>query len=847
MTDERNFLLFANVKMCIEREDLNMKKLLISFMIAACLISGIPMIAADAGADRLNSAIVMYIGSPSSKVMNKAVQIDALNMKVRPVSRDSLVYVPARFVVESFGGRVDWDKENNEAIVTLGENTVKLKLYSDIMLVNGKAVKLAVPIEAEYGRILAPLNAFSEAIGRQVFYDRGLIVLSTTKDIFDKSKDRAFLNKLTTDISKPPSVGNQQGLKSLLKQIRESKGSGYYENTIMRMTSVSKKSESAPTAENQTAQAVMDNGYTGSPDYSATNVQVEGVDEADVVKTDGEYIYQVNGNKIIIVRAYPTKDMELASVIGFKDVGFLPLELYVDGKYLTVIGRSQASIPVYGKDVSKENSVVPPYDIDTVKAIIYDCSNKKDVHIVREVELDGSYISSRMIGTRLFLLANKSISSVLYSPVWDRIYQKGDYRELLADGYSKETVDNVLSMAEKPQFCDSAEGKGFIGIPYDRLRYFPDSIEPNYLVIASLDITKPGEKADISAYLGAGQNVYASLENMYISFMDYENYSIFRGFSGFMPESRTNTVVYKFSLENGMVSYRNKGTVPGSILNQFSMDEDKGFFRIATTAGDTWRSDEGTSRNNIYILDETMSITGKIENMAPGERIYSVRFVGDRAYVVTFRNVDPLFVLDLRNASSPRILGSLKLPGYSDYLQPYDENHIIGFGKETVETKGQAYYQGMKMAMFDVTDVAKPVRKFAVDIGDRGTDSELLRNHKALLFSKSKGLISFPVTLYEVTNRDKESQGSNMIQYGSFTFQGAYVYQVDSEKGFKLKGRITHLTEEDYQKAGVSWYDSRRNIDRILYINDTLYTLSQEEIRANNLADLKKTGSLMIK
>ena len=826
-----------------------MKKLVIlilPIMIAACFLTGSPITAVDTGADKLKNAVVMYVGSPTSKVMNKRVQIDASNMKVRPVSRDSLVYVPARFVVESLGGRMDWNKKNNEASVTLGGSTVKLTLFSDIMLVNGRKVKLAVPVEAEYGRMLVPLNAFAEAIGRQVFYDRGLIVISNTKDIFNRSKDKAFLNALAADISKPPAVGTQAGLKNLLKQIRESIGGRYYGSRDMSTAASVSKSESAPEAANTASQAVADNGYSGSRDYSATNVQVEGVDEADVVKTDGEYIYQVNGRSIIIAKAYPAKEMELTSVISFKDAGFSPLELYIDGKYLTVIGQSRASIPLYGKVGSKEDTVIPPYDIDTVKAITYDCGNKKDVRLVREVELDGSYISSRKIGTRLYLMANKSISGILYSPIWDQIYLKGDYKAVLMKGYSREAFDYALSMIEKPLFRDTAAGNGFRGISYDRLCYFPDSIEPNYLVIATLDMAKPDEKADISAYLGAGQNVYASLKNMYISFMDYENYSIFRGSSGMLRESSYNTLVYKFSLENGIAGYRSKGTVPGSILNQFSMDEDKGFFRIATTVGDSWRSDEATSKNNVYILDETMSITGKVENMAPGERIYSVRFVGDRAYVVTFKNIDPLFVLDLKNTASPRVLGSLKIPGYSDYLQPYDENHIIGFGKETVEIKGQAYYQGMKMAMFDVTDVTKPVRKFAVDIGDRGTDSELLRNHKALLFSKSKGLISFPVAIYEVADRDTGTQGLNALQYGSFTFQGAYVYQVDPDTGFKLKGRITHLTDEDYLKAGDSWYNSGRDIDRILYINDTLYTLSQEEIRASNLADLKKTGSLKI-
>ena len=279
------------------------------------------------------------------------------------------------------------------------------------------------------------------------------------------------------------------------------------------------------------------------------------------------------------------------------------------------------------------------------------------------------------------------------------------------------------------------------------------------------------------------------------------------------------------------------------------MDEQNGFFRIATTTGEMGGADRLTSKNNVYIMDEALQLTGKIEDIAPGEKIYSVRFMGDRAYMVTFKNVDPFFVLDLKNPASPKILGALKIPGFSDYLHPYDDNHIIGFGKETVELTQNggtnAYYQGLKLAIFDVTDVSHPVEMFKTIIGDRGTDSEVLRNHKTLLFDKEKGILSLPVTLMEV-KRPKSNGSKPILAYGQQTFQGAYVYQIDLRKGFSLKGKITHLKEVDLLKEGQQYEYVSNTVERIISIKDTLYTISKGMIKANDLQSLQEKSSLIL-
>ncbi|MFA5880876.1 MAG: beta-propeller domain-containing protein [Eubacteriales bacterium] len=606
-----------------------------------------------------------------------------------------------------------------------------------------------------------------------------------------------------------PVVGSFENFKVLLSNVQQT---GYSINSGMMRKSLA---PSVPAA------GISEQSAKNAADYSTTNVQVEGVDEADVVKTDGRYIYQVNNQRVVIAGAYPAAEMKIETILEFAK-NFTPTELYVDKDRLVVIGNNY-------NDGRIQN---------TVKTIIFDISNKQNVKKLRETELEGSYISSRKIGSAVYLVANKNI----------------DYYYILQQKSGDFT----------PAYRDTAGQDKFVNVPYTAIRYFPNMVEPNYLLVAGLDLANPDKKMEVSTYLGSGQNIFASQDNLYVAVTQYETNGDFpRPGIGIMApsilpmperEPRNDTVVYKFMLNQGQVKYTARGEVPGTVLNQFSMDEYKGNFRVATTKGEIWRKDENTSKNNVYILDGEMKTIGKLEDIAPGEKIYSVRFMGDRGYMVTFQTVDPLFVIDLKDPKAPAILGALKIPGYSDYLHPYDENHIIGFGKDTVEMSQKdwggnevgkmAFYQGMKIALFDVSDVSNPVEMFKETIGDRGTDSELLRNHKALLFAKDKNLLAFPITVMEIQNKEVEYNG--MPAYGQFTFQGAYVYNLDLKTGFTLKGRITHLSQEDSLKSGHDWYGSSKNVNRVLYIGNTLYTLSNDKILANDLNTLKEENSLEI-
>ncbi|HEX7627455.1 MAG TPA: beta-propeller domain-containing protein, partial [Candidatus Methanoperedens sp.] len=242
--------------------------------------------------------------------------------------------------------------------------------------------------------------------------------------------------------------------------------------------------------------------------------------------------------------------------------------------------------------------------------------------------------------------------------------------------------------------------------------------------------------------------------------------------------------------------------------------------------------------NNVYVMDKNLKVAGKLEEIAPDEKIYSTRFLGNRLYMVTFKRMDPLFVIDLSDATSPKILGKLTIPGFSDHLHPYDETHIIGVGKETGDNEwGGVSVKGVKISLFDVSDVNNPKQLDSYDIGQPGTDSEALQDHKAFFFDKNKNLLVIPIR--EV--QGKEQYDSRYGYYTQKIWQGAYVFGVTPESGFKLKGKISHFDdfEETYNYWGSPW-----TVRRSLFMDDVLYTLSARKIVMNDLKNISEINSI---
>lgn len=574
-----------------------------------------------------------------------------------------------------------------------------------------------------------------------------------------------------------PKVDNFENLYAMLEKRVEK------EKNIILDSVTTNQSTSADSA-------VLNEAATSAEDFSKTNVQVEGVDEADIVKTDGNFIYYLTNSALTIT---DVNSVKLVSKVEFDNKEFEPQEIFLKDNKIVIIGIT--SHETEEKNIANTECYYPTNETYTV-AKIYNIDDRENPKLERTVEIEGYYLSSRMIGDNVYLISNKYIYAYLCK----------DYKQSQLD-----------EEEFKPQYIDTATGEEIKSIGFDCIYYIPEFEDTNYLNIAAFNITN-NEPANITSYLGGGSQVYSSATNLYITRTKY-NYD---------DGSEINTEIYKFNLKDATCTFSKTGKVPGSVLNQFSMDEKDGYFRIATTDSTSWSSESNT--NNLYVLNENLEIVGKVEGLAPGERIYSVRFMGNRAYMVTFVQTDPLFVIDLSDPTNPTVLGELKIPGYSKYLHPYDETHLIGFGENTkVVNYGygdQVVTDGMKIALFDVTDPNNPTEMYSVNIGEEGTYSELLNNHKALLFSKEKNIIAFPIS---ITGEDYE-----------VTFQGAIVYGLSLDKGFEEKGRITNI-ETDINK-----YYPRNSIQRIIYINDTLYTLSRNLIKATDMNTMEPKGSIKL-
>ena len=511
-------------------------------------------------------------------------------------------------------------------------------------------------------------------------------------------------------------------------------------------------------------------------DYSTTNIQVEGVDEADIVKSDGEFLYVVSGSTIYIMKVYPPNQAEILSKIELNIT--YGAQIYLNEEKLVIIGNHNWYYTYGTREeiaIADQAMTIGPYMYNEEMFVkVYDVSDRSNPVLSRTIFVNGTLTGSRMIGEYVYFVTNQPI---------------------MQPTSNKTEIDILLP---------TISGDHNKEIQPDEIRYVdvPDLYYRLTTIIAVNVINDANEPTYESFLTGHTTNMYVSLNNMYLV-VPNTNIWILRDNGN---EIRDETLIYRIKLDQETIITMAEGSISGSILNQFSMDEYNNFFRVATTE---WTF-EG-SINNLFVMNMTMNVVGKLEGLAEGERIYSARFMGERCYLVTFRQVDPFYVIDVANPTEPTVLGYLKIPGFSGYLHPFDQNHIIGIGKED---------NNLKLSLFDVTDVSTPTETAKYTVDADWSDSMALWDHKAFLFDKSKQLLSLPVSVnYYQT-----------LVPGTY-WQGAYMFDVSLERGFTLEGNVTHRNLVDQFEYGLE-------VKRILYIDNVLYTVSEKLVKMNNLESL---------
>ncbi|MEY8506799.1 beta-propeller domain-containing protein [Lachnospiraceae bacterium 42-17] len=517
--------------------------------------------------------------------------------------------------------------------------------------------------------------------------------------------------------------------------------------------------EIAQEARSTEAEALMaenDSGATAAAGgYSETNVRQEGVDEGDVVKTDGTYLYILKDNRkevsFVDIRGDKMKEVQKISVEE---------EQWIEEMYLNPEKKRLVLVcSRYG-----ENSAVPLLrqvysNAGATEAVTYDVTNPEKPKEMGRIKQSGYYQSSRMADGYLYLFSN-------YSVAWD-LMEKGTPNTYIP-------LINDSTISEK-NICLPQTGTG-----------------REYTVAVAVDIDKPGEVTDSKAILSQGGQLYVSNKNIYY----YETI-----WSSYLGYNKERTTIRRIGYKDGELTPGSQGIVEGYINDSFSIDEYDGYLRIVTTQGDS---------NGVYVLDMDLEEVGKIEKLAKDERVYSARLMGEIGYFVTFRETDPLFSVDLSDPENPEVIGSLKIPGFSDYLHPYGDGRLLGIGmnvdEETMIT------DGVKLTMFDISDPTD-VKEEDTYILENVYSTDVSYNYKAALVDV----------------------GRNIIGFAGYTNGGQnyYIFEYDENKGF-----ICNMEEEINGNASLS--------ARGVYIDDTLYVVQGNIVEAYSLKEYVKVDDIIL-
>ena len=525
-----------------------------------------------------------------------------------------------------------------------------------------------------------------------------------------------------------------------------------------------------------------------------TNLQEAGVDEPDLVKTDGKRIVAVSGSTLHVLDI----DGDRLTLEGSIDLGFWTQDLFLDGNRVIAIADGGYDVMPLREDVIGRDGISAPYYSSVLTVAEIDISDMDDPELSRTLRIDGRYVSSRMVDGAVRLVVSSGPTGFAWAyPEGGGLRAERDAEEKNREIIENSQIDNWLPffITTDHDGRDEIVDEGTL-LACDRTHRPEEFSGFTVLSLVTLDADDL-DVADATGVFADGDIVYSSGDATYVATTRWQDPILFE--NGERPDG-VQTKIHKFSLSPYAADYEASGAVPGYMLSQWSMSEYDGYLRVASTDSPQWW-DGPESESMVTVLDtkgQELRTVGSVDGLGRGERIYSVRFFADRGYVVTFRQVDPLYVIDLSDPEDPTVEGKLKIPGYSAYLHPIGDGHLLGVGQDA-DLDGRTL--GLQASLFDVTDPTDPERTDRFTMKD--AQSELEWDHHAFLHDPSSGLTVFP---YQRWNEGRDGPPPT----------GALVLTV-TEDGIRKAGVISH------DRKGSEWW---MPIRRTLLIDGNVVTVS---------------------
>lgn len=579
---------------------------------------------------------------------------------------------------------------------------------------------------------------------------------------------------------------------------------------------------------------------SGPSAYTKTNTQVGGVDEADFVKNDGTRIFVLQNNKLYATLSWPATQL---AVQGKLEIEGWPRDMFLDEQnHVVVFSQVYRSYPLDSAQgdvcVSRDCGY---YYSNSTKVTVVDATNIGQLKVAREYYLPGNYSNSRRIGSSVRLVLSDSFRWPK-DMKWYPDYEQGLYEDKarLSRKYDElmDSNEKLIRQQSLNEWLPEGKLKNPDGSEVDiayQCSDFSKSNAPTKLglvTVATINLADPGPNLHRTSIVGESGEIFASHNNLYVANQHWWWWPA--------PGQEDYTYIHKFDITDpDKATYVASGGVDGHIVDQFSMDEDAaGFFRVATTIStrvsdpnNQWGRIETTNR--VSVLGENsgqLDVVGKTPDIAPGERIYSSRFIEGRGYVVTYRQVDPFYTIDLSNPADPKVVGELKIPGFSTYIHPLDANHVLTIGTYIPENNTNWQARALQLAIFDVSDFANPKQTFTHTVGTAYSWSEAAYDHHAFNYFPEKKQLAIPFY-------DWNSSYSG-DQYWTGFISELKVFGIDTQTGITAKGSLSMADMyQTYNYYNWTWYWTPW-VRRSVMADNYVYAISDAGIRVADIANL---------